>query len=1056
MSASVAGPATPIESTFALVNHDNLDNLPPPRRSVSTTRQSKLVEFENQTQSQTHTQTQSQTQSQIQNANTPRVIPDLSSSTNTQLATPHSTSSTSISSQMHNNLNHPNIAKKMHREIRFGNYILGSTLGEGEFGKVKLGWRKDGKHPSQVAIKLIKRSTIVKDSDSEVKIHREINSLKMLNHPNIVNLVEVMKSGKYVGIVLEYASGGELFDYILQHKYLKEPVAKKIFAQLVSGVDYLHSKQLIHRDLKLENLLLDKHKNVIISDFGFVNSFNREHNDLMKTSCGSPCYAAPELVLTQSPYEGRKVDIWSLGIILYAMLSGYLPFDDDPENEDGSDIIKLYHYICKTPLTFPEYVSPLARDLLRKIIVSDPRKRATLDTIRNHPFLTPYSSLLSIRQPEWDRIHQQKQQPPSELVEQQHPGINKRYSMFNAPTNSSSLVMPAMQYHNSHIAHIQPHLHQTQKAPSQVPVQVPVQIQAPTHSRSHSSTSISLLYASPSMSSSGVTPHLQDSTDSLMLSKTPSPKKSSSVSPTRVQQKAASITNSYSSASFALKAVVNDDMMHRPAAVNTQFNSQSMISTIVESPTKPTHPTILPSRETHKLPHTVRKPRPTSYHPSSMSSSIMTGSSGPSYKDIMKYSVPNTDTNNKDNLSIKSSSHNNNNNNENNETENNNHNSNENNSSNNTNSMTQYISTSPTKNTDFTQRQRGRSASNRRNSEVTHVHVNGVLSNENMINGTSQENKRNSVLSYLEDKIEALELTESHSPSKVSSHEVADLLVSKSPSPPPMNLTESSQENLAVAAAAGDEKVVESELDSTQNNESTDTPTKSSKSAEPNKSKNITQSIVLKAEKSDLEKETNKPTSISVNNKPVENTLSSNKEKRVPSNGSTGSTGSKKLHNNEKAHLGKANEGIKKQSTTQKKDDRISNDEDKENKEAKRKNRYSFLSFYSTFNSSTTNLTIPENNKDTKIQHQATSTSSPQTNSNSSQPKRKALEPTTDNHIVRKSDVKQDLGSVTSRQVSSSASSKRHSMAATPNAHKESSAARKVMDFFKRRSVRIG
>ena len=111
--------------------------------------------------------------------------------------------------------------QKIHREVRFGAYILGSTLGEGEFGKVKLGWRKDGKHPSQVAIKLIKRSTITKDSDSEIKIHREINSLKLLNHPNIVNLVEVMKSGKYIGIVLEYASGGELFDYILQHKYLK-------------------------------------------------------------------------------------------------------------------------------------------------------------------------------------------------------------------------------------------------------------------------------------------------------------------------------------------------------------------------------------------------------------------------------------------------------------------------------------------------------------------------------------------------------------------------------------------------------------------------------------------------------------------------------------------------------------------------------------------------------------------------------------------------------------------------------------------------------------------
>ena len=170
----------------------------------------------------------------------------------------------------HKAINNPNVVKRIFIERLDLACIFWAQLWEKvNLGKVKLGWRKDGKHPSQVAIKLIKRDTIMKDSESEIKIHREINSLKMLNHPNIVNLVEVMKSGKYIGIVLEYASGGELFDYILQHKYLKENVAKKLFAQLVSGVDYMHSKGLIHRDLKLENLLLDKHKNVIISDFGF-------------------------------------------------------------------------------------------------------------------------------------------------------------------------------------------------------------------------------------------------------------------------------------------------------------------------------------------------------------------------------------------------------------------------------------------------------------------------------------------------------------------------------------------------------------------------------------------------------------------------------------------------------------------------------------------------------------------------------------------------------------------------------------------------------------------
>lgn len=170
----------------------------------------------------------SSSSSHTPNSQVPRGIPELpaagttKASQNQPLNIPPSSSSSTVSSQMHSGMQ-----KRVQREVRFGAYILGSTLGEGEFGKVKLGWRKDGKYPSQVAIKLVKRSTIIKDSDSEVKIHREINSLKLLNHPNIVNLVEVMKSGKYVGIVLEYASGGELFDYILQHKYLKEPVAKR-------------------------------------------------------------------------------------------------------------------------------------------------------------------------------------------------------------------------------------------------------------------------------------------------------------------------------------------------------------------------------------------------------------------------------------------------------------------------------------------------------------------------------------------------------------------------------------------------------------------------------------------------------------------------------------------------------------------------------------------------------------------------------------------------------------------------------------------------------------
>lgn len=266
---------------------------------------------------------------------------------------------------------------------------------------MKLCWRKDEKQPSQVAIKFIRRESIPKGSERESKVHREINALKRLSHPNIIKLEEVLQNDKYIGIVLEYASGGELFDYILQHRYLKDSLACRLFAQLVSGVHYMHSKGIVHRDLKLENLLLDKHKNIVITDFGFVNSFSTG-NELMKTSCGSPCYAAPELVISNEPYEARKVDIWSCGVILYAMLAGYLPFDDDPQNPDGDNIARLYQYITTTPLTFPEFVEPMARDLLRRVLVPNPQRRLNLREVRSHQWLSPHAPFLSVTPSEWD------------------------------------------------------------------------------------------------------------------------------------------------------------------------------------------------------------------------------------------------------------------------------------------------------------------------------------------------------------------------------------------------------------------------------------------------------------------------------------------------------------------------------------------------------------------------------------------------------------------------------------------------------------------------------
>lgn len=212
----------------------------------------------------------------------------------------------------------------------------------------------------------------------------------MLKHPNIVRLYDVIETDKYIGIILEYASGGELFDHILAHRYLRERDAAKLFSQLISGVWYIHQRKIVHRDLKLENLLLDRNRNVIITDFGFANRFEHKADDLMQTSCGSPCYAAPELVISEGLYVGSAVDIWSCGVILYAMLAGYLPFDDDPANPDGDNINLLYKYIVSTPLSFPDYISTEARDLLSTMLVPDPTRRTTLDSIMRHSWLTAY------------------------------------------------------------------------------------------------------------------------------------------------------------------------------------------------------------------------------------------------------------------------------------------------------------------------------------------------------------------------------------------------------------------------------------------------------------------------------------------------------------------------------------------------------------------------------------------------------------------------------------------------------------------------------------------
>lgn len=551
-----------------------------------------------------------------------------------------------VSSRLSNSAKLSNsISRRVHREVRFGDYILGSTLGQGEFGKVKLGWRKDGKMPEQVAIKLIRKDTVPPKSSREIKVFREINALKLLTHPNIVRLEEVIQNDKYIGIVLEYASGGELFDHILTHKHLKDNAACRLFAQLISGVHYLHSKGIVHRDLKLENLLLDKHKNVIITDFGFANSFKASSDgsihDLMSTSCGSPCYAAPELVVSDSKYVGRKVDVWSCGVILYAMLAGYLPFDDDPANPEGDNITQLYKYITTTPLTFPEYIQPMPRDLLRKILVSDPNRRIDLNSVRSHAWLAPHAHFLSVTPVEWDRSF--LRQPTELKLPQPQPEQENlpRRPLSYHPTTSQSAFESSTQ--------IVPPVSST-SVPSNIPVRIPQPISAvppsfappvvprsttpggstqrphsmvmPTHGR-HSSMQLGLdnaTSAGSSSSSVNAPTYMSHSRRHSMQANftkgvTPSNKTNDVIQ--QQQRRPLSITsNSSDDVLAALDSETLDTSLYSSGSYASSRNVITPIDETEDNLSEALSKTaVFNSVTTPRLPPASRKPRPTSFQP---------------------------------------------------------------------------------------------------------------------------------------------------------------------------------------------------------------------------------------------------------------------------------------------------------------------------------------------------------------------------------------------------------------------------------------------------------
>nr|XP_010940255.1 serine/threonine protein kinase OSK1 isoform X2 [Elaeis guineensis] len=208
-------------------------------------------------------------------------------------------------------------------EVILLNYKLGKTLGIGSFGKVKIAEHALTGH--KVAIKILNRRKI-KSMEMEEKVRREIKILRLFMHPHIIRLYEVIETQTDIYVVMEYVKSGELFDYIVEKGRLQEDEARRFFQQIISGVEYCHRNMVVHRDLKPENLLLDSKCNVKIADFGLSNVMRDGH--FLKTSCGSPNYAAPE-VISGKLYAGPEVDVWSCGVILYALLCGTLPFDDE-------------------------------------------------------------------------------------------------------------------------------------------------------------------------------------------------------------------------------------------------------------------------------------------------------------------------------------------------------------------------------------------------------------------------------------------------------------------------------------------------------------------------------------------------------------------------------------------------------------------------------------------------------------------------------------------------------------------------------------------------------
>lgn len=303
--------------------------------------------------------------------------------------------------------------KKVRRKI--GKYEVGRTIGEGTFAKVK--YAKHSETGESVAIKVMAKTTILKHRMVE-QIKREISIMKIVRHPNIVRLHEVLASQTKIYIILEFVMGGELYDKIVQQVKLSENESRRYFQQLIDAVAHCHKKGVYHRDLKPENLLLDAYGNLKVSDFG-LSALTKQGDDLLHTTCGTPNYVAPE-VLSNQGYDGAAADVWSCGIILYVLMAGYLPFEE-------ADLPTLFRRISAGEFVCPVWFSAGAKTFIHKILDPDPKTRVKIVEIRKDPWFRKNYSPIKLREDEqvnlddikavFDDIEEQYVSERSEIAE---------------------------------------------------------------------------------------------------------------------------------------------------------------------------------------------------------------------------------------------------------------------------------------------------------------------------------------------------------------------------------------------------------------------------------------------------------------------------------------------------------------------------------------------------------------------------------------------------------------------------------------------------------------